>query len=233
MHVHVHSESVFRQTAWSVGYCVRCGRFEAQRVGELVNVTSFYGFRVSSEKVGWAHYCDWCDRPVTPLPEALAIPLDAWSAAQGIQALFDKCGVGTQLQVPRMDSDSDIQSLLSWVQRRSALTRVNLGSGPRLGTLVGAGLGLVIGIGVAILGPFDRIRAVFLSLGAGLVLGLIVGVTYEVIVRGRHYASEKIAVAYHKYQLDPERLTALSQSYKGRIRAAVAFVLRQASSHES
>jgi hypothetical protein len=219
-------KTVLQQTSWSVGYCVRCDRFEAIRVGDAVQIISAWEFPVGRSVLGKAACCDCCESPAGPMPEALIIPSGEWSPAQGIRSLFEKCCPKLLPNAPQLTSDSEIRALLKLVQRRSSVESVDIGVGLVAGVLIGAALALSVGLYLANQEGSDSFGAGFVALMIGAVFGSIVGSFVEAILKGRKLARRMILAAYQKYQLAPDRLTALARSYRHRIRSAVRFALQ-------
>jgi hypothetical protein len=218
-------QTILQPTDWSVGYCVRCDRFEAIQVGDLVEVTTAYEITMSRRVIGRGARCDWCGTGANPMPEAQVIPRGRWSYAEGVRALFEKCAPALLAHAPQLTADDDLRPLLSWVQRRSSVDSVDIGVGVIEGALVGAVLGVGVALYVLAQGGYDAIRTVMLWLPLGGVAGMVVGATAEAVLKGRKVAREMIAAAYLKYRLNPVRLTDLSHSYRARVRSAVRGVV--------
>ena len=144
-----------------------------------------------------------------------------WDAADGIDALFEKCAPSLLPHAPHPTSDSEVQALLDSIRKRSATGSVDIGLGLVLGLLIGAAFALPIGLTIAEREGFDSIRAAMLSLAIGGVSACVAGGSVEAILRGRIVARRMARNAYLKYQLDPAQFTRLAESYPRRIRNAV------------
>jgi hypothetical protein len=135
--------------------------------------------------------------------------------------LFEKCAPELETEVPQLTSDSDLRKLLTWIRKQSSIDAVDIGVGLVVGLLIGAASALSVGLYLANQEGYDPIKAGLLSLVAGAVPGSIIGSLVEAILNGRKVARKMITAAYHKYQLDLDKLAALAQSYPHRIRSAV------------
>lgn len=217
-----------RQSGWSVGYCTQCACFEAIRLGDAVQVFSVYEFfPVSQQVLGKATCCDWCQNEAGPAPEARVIPLDAWSPAQGMKSLFEKCAPALQARIPQRTSDSELHAMLTWITQQTSINAIDIGIGLLGGFLVGAGLGFMVGFAIASGEEYDPVRAPFIWCATGGAIGSILGSAIEAVLKGRKAARRMMEAAYHKYRLNGDRLTELARSYPGRIRSALRFALTQ------
>jgi hypothetical protein len=169
--------------------------------------------------------CEWCDQLAKRYRMAEVIPFRDWQPSQGLRTLFEMCAPSLLKDVPTINTDRQMRDLLSLVQRRSAMSSVPLGCSPLAGLLPGMLLANVVAIGLIWIAALRLLTAWLVGIAAGIILGLAVGALVSAVYSGRRFAREKIAEAYFKYDLDPERLDAAAQPHCRRIRVATGKLL--------
>jgi hypothetical protein len=217
---------VFRQTAWSVGYCTSCDRFEAFRLGEKEEIARVSGIRVSRETYRRA-FCDCCGRRGKPSEEALILPFQDWQPTDGVRSLFKKSAPHLLINVPTLRADGELHALLTVVQHGSALHSVELGRGAVIGLLLGMAAFVPVAISLTQVVGVEPVSFVWVvTMVAGGMVGAICGAIVSAIRKGARTAHERIIEAYHKYELDPMKLAAAADSFPRRIRNAAEELLR-------
>ena len=227
MLVSIDHKFEYRPIRWSFGYCGSCEQEGAVIIERIVEVCYVCGFKsVHEDPRGKAARCDFCHRPVEDVSKWKGIPLDDWSPEEGLPTLLTKLGLPVPAALPQATTDARLHALLTSVQRASSLARVELSP---IGAVCGAVAGFLAAISV---GPWlyenqivqpqaDETGFVIMLCLGGVVAGIILGATVEVLLKRPRGALARIAAAHSKYHIDLERLEELSRTYSRRIRKAV------------
>jgi hypothetical protein len=222
MFITVHSKSWFDQMEWSVGYCPRCRRTEAVRIGRVVSTTSVYAVIRVSRRVGeQLTFCDACGAEAEPYDDALVLDLEDWSYRDGLPRLVEMCTPYHDPEHARYSTGHAIFELLQAVTAATRYTRVDLNNQwflPLLGATLGASSCLVPAL---VLQPDDPLRAVFLTLLVGGVAGGLLGVLVGGVRLCERYARSTIENCAYKYHIPRDLLAEIAADFPGRIRRAV------------
>lgn len=221
MIVHASLEKYFDQIGWSVGYCPNCKCTEAIRIGDIVET-----FKLMLVPLDRARdpvsLCDYCRQAAKPDPDAMRVSIKSWNYGDGITALFAMCIPGSEPDEPRFRSDEEVDAMLRAVTKSTSISRLNLQIDMSwrpvlVGILFGAILFPVLAMLLEV--AADKVDC-FLAAGLGALVGGIAGMYFGALGATYKAAERRVNAQYHKYEIDDEILTRVSNGFPPRIRRA-------------
>jgi hypothetical protein len=221
MPVAIHVSTKQKHEGWTAGHCVHCGQTEVMRVERHYRVVWIMFVPLSFSTAKKSLRCDFCERPADNIATTDEVPLDEWSAQEGVAALAGRLGRAQAFEGTSSNSDARLHSLLKSAQEATSLGKISAIPGVIAGLIIGflaaASIGIVLFEAGIDLGSRDKFGVV---MGFGLiggVAGAILGALgYAWLSRGR-LATAKIRAAHEKYNLDLRKLEELAQKYHARI----------------
>jgi hypothetical protein len=166
---------------------------------------------VNNQEVGEIITCDFCGSSFAMPKGVKLVVTNEWSPGQPLQKLVDatnpKLG---RVAEPSEPSPEHLDALLVSVKERASAIKVEVGPGIAIGGLIGAGLGVAVGLTLhhcgLKLGQNDAFGQGFISLACGGVLGTLLGAIWWGRKSARGLAREMLREAIAKHRLDREKL---------------------------
>lgn len=217
-------ETIYRQFAWSVGYCPYCEQLEAIRVEEVQIQTSLFLIPVHWEVLGESARCDFCGRAIDPSVIAIdQIAQDEWHPAEGIDVLMDNYTLPEDSDLPEVNSKRRLNSLLSAAQEASSISNLDVTFGATTGPLLGAPICLALGYllhsSKLIRGDLEQMLLV--SILVGVIGGMPFGALVHALIKRSKVAHRRINIARENYGIDIDLLEDLSQEYNRLVKRTV------------
>jgi hypothetical protein len=216
----IHQFIDFRQTGWAIGPCDGCCAFGVVRIEELLRVTTGFPFPASKHAIGEAAHCDFCERELDRSQVSVALELDRWTRAEGIDLLATRLGVVS----PGKSSQGDerLRSLLDNVELVTQPRQISVAGAMQIGAPVGLCIGAVAGYFTPpkLVGAPDQIGPIGLGAIGGFFAGMICCSALWTLLRPGYLARHKLRAAYCRYRFDCQRLQDLTGMYSPRLRRA-------------
>jgi len=226
MHIDVSLKTEYRPFRWSFDYCVSCEQEGPSTIEHILEVVYLYGFRAGETRIGKIARCDFCRRHIENPRTYSGIELDEWLHAEGLSALLAKLDRECPVPLPETTTEARLHSLLSAVERASALQRqplspIGIVAGGVAGAVGAIPLGMWLYESHQVQPKIDELGFVMGMILAGVFVGMLLGAAVEYFLRRGPDACARIETAHTRYGIDLERLEQASQSYSRRIRNAV------------
>ena len=210
-----HSK-LLKPRGYFIAKCPVCGQEQPFRLFERSQVDAIYGFKVAETRLGQISACEMCGS-MQKLPKKEHVrTAEEWTPREGLQGLADKLGVRLEEPQKGMINDATILALI----RRIAEARnsINIKVSWK-GVVAGIACAIVFGAlfqflaktGIKLIAE-DEVAHAMLGVLSGLLLGVCVVTTYELIAHHRVKRLNELRFFINKLGLDRQRLESLARS---------------------